>query len=833
MKLLLKAPFLTLLLLFALAAGDQLVAQHHAGSHLTAPPIDTPLRPFGGTIEVTPPRHGGTIEVTPPSPPQIRDIDPWVGPAISEFPGSRSDPRVQRISTDVAITVDGDQRVARVEVEEEFRNTSGRMLEGDYLYPIPAGAVFTDFSLFMGEQELKGEMMNANVARGIYEEIVRRKKDPALIELVGHGLLRARVFPIAAGETRRVILRYTQVLGRDGHLVRLRYPRVVGLFDTGEEDAIQPRHVEGLPQQVIRPNATPPFDLQVTVTDASLFATPYSPTHRIEVRERGDEMIVDHAGTGVAPRDFELFLPLRETSVGVSVVSHAPIGDDGFYMMLLSPPVSTDIPSIPRDLTLVMDVSGSMSGDKIIQARAALDQMLANLGEDDRFRVIAFSSVVRQFQRGFSAAGPDEIRAAREWLASVDADGSTNIQAALQEALQPATGAGRVAQVVFLTDGKPTVGETSVERIVELTRSMVDDERVFGFGVGHDVNTFLLDSLAEGGRGTVSYVGPGEDVEESVSSLTRKIRHPALTDLRIVESPVMLEDGYPQELPDLFFGEDLVLFGRYRGAGAGELLIEGMRGGRMEQLRFDVAFAEEEAGNGFIPKLWAARKAGALTTQVRLHGANPELVEEIRQLGLRYGVLTDYTSYLVEEPGMSLDDATLQQIMRRAAELDVVADQQVGAVAFNRARRDAAAKVAGTLEEAERQMVASLPSQAPAPPRGATAGGDVAMNEPVGGREGFGADADGATRHVVDRLFVMRAGVWTDLRFGDERVVKVAPFSAAYFTLIERLPQLKPFVALGSRVIIAGDGLAVELDEAGASAWAGNDLEAVLAAFGS
>ena len=746
--------------------------------------------------------------------------------------GRARDPRVQRVRTDVTITVDGARRVARVEIEDQFRNNGRRLLEGDYLYPIPPGAVFTDLSLFMGEQELKGEMLPAGTARGIYEEIVRRKKDPALVELLDHGLLRARVFPIAPGETRRIILRYTQVLGRDGHLIRLRYPRVVGMLDADEGPIATPRGEDPRPRAMIQPVARPPFHMTINVTDADLFATPYSPTHRIEVRERDDEIEVSYDGNGGAPRDFELFLPLREESVGVSVVTHAVVGEPGFYMMLLSPPAAAEVSSIPRDLTMVLDVSGSMSGDKIAQARAALDQMLAGLGDADRFRVITFSSVVRQFRNGFSPADGDAIAAARQWLAGVEADGSTNIQAALQEALRPATSNARMAQVVFLTDGKPTVGETAVERIVELARSMIDDERLFVFGVGHDVNTYLLDSLAEGGRGTVSYVGPSDDVEEAVSSLSRKIRHPALTDLRIVDAPVMLEDSYPQELPDLFFGEDLVLFGRYRDSGSGDLVIEGSRAGRVERFEFDVDFLGGEPHNGFILKLWAARKAGALTTQVRLHGASPELVEEIRQLGLRYGVLTEYTSYLVEEPRMSLDDATLQQVMERAREMEVDADRQVGALAFNRAQRDAAAKRVDSLEEAlrvikvtgKRPIAAASAATAPAAPSSGVG---------AAGRYELGEEYEGATRHVVDRMFVMRSGVWTDLRFSDERVVQVAAFSAAYFDLVERLPELIPFFAVGQKVIIAADGLAIEIADTGATEWAGGELEAVGRAFGS
>jgi Ca-activated chloride channel family protein len=364
-----------------------------------------------------------------------------------------------------------------------------------------------------------------------------------------------------------------------------------------------------------------------------------------------------------------------------------------------------------------------------------------------------------------------------------------------------------------------------------MSASLIDDERIFGFGVGHDVNTYLLDSLVDGGRGTVSYVGPGQDVEEAVSSLSRKISRPALSGLRIVESPVVLEDRYPSELPDLFYGEDLVLLGRYRGAGSGTLIIEGTRGGRPERLRFNVEFAASEDGNAFIPKLWATRKAAMLTTQVRLHGASPELVEEIRQLGLRYGILTDYTSYLVEEPGMSLDDATMEQVMERAREQEVAASAQSGAVAFNRARRDAAGKRVGSLQEADRQIVAAArPASVQAIAGDARPVDALRANDP-GRNESF-ADMDGATQHVVDRLFVVRDGVWTDLRFGDERVVKIAPFSAAYFELLRQLPQLKPFIALGSRVIIAGDGLAIELDEAGVEDWTTGELGAVLRAFG-
>jgi Ca-activated chloride channel family protein len=722
----------------------------------------------------------------------------WIEPIHSR----PVDPVVARVRSDVTVTVDGTRRVARFEVEEVFRNRSGAMLEGDYLYPIPAGAVFTDFSLYMGDQELKGEVLPAEKARAIYEEIVRRKKDPALIELVGHGVLRARVFPIDPGDTRRIVLRYTQVLGRDGDLLRLRYPRVVGIIPGTE-------HIEQA-GPLWQGDHDHPFSLTVRVENADLFATPYSPTHTIEVRERdGNEIVITHEGRGDEPRDFQLFLPLREALLGASIVTHALGDEPGYYMLLVSPPPFTEEVGIPRDLTMVLDISGSMEGDKMEQARAALRQLVAGLRAEDRFRIITFNSVVRTFRRGFTDADRANIEEAREYLSGVRPEGSTNIQVALEEALRPDAAEGRLSLVVFLTDGKPTVGETAPERIAQLAEGLLDRERVFAFGVGHDVNTYLLDRLSEGGRGTTSYVRPGEDVEVAVASLSSKISHPALSDFRIVDAPAHLEDSYPSTLPDLFYGEELVVFGRYRGEGSGTLVLEGSRAGETQRFEYRVDFARREHGNTFIPRLWAARKAGALTAQVRLHGASTELIEEIRELGLRYGILTEYTSYLVEEPNILPATVSVREAVDRAQAMSAPAEAQVGASAFTRADRSSRMRQADTMAEAEKVMI--------------TAPG-----------AGEGVANEGAVRHAGNRLFVARAGEWRDIRLEEGvEVVELAPFSDAYFELLRRVPEIGAFFALGERVIIAGDGVTLRLTPEGLTKWEPEKLSMVLRGFGA
>lgn len=716
-------------------------------------------------------------------------------------PGALADVGVRRLGSEVSINIDGATRVAHFEVQEEFRNDSGRVLQGDYLYPIPRGAVFTNLSLFMGENELRGEMLDAGAARAIYEEIVRRRLDPALIEMVGEGLIRARVFPIEPGQTRKIILRYTQVLPREGGVVRLSYPRTTGLIaplDRLDDAMIERRRAIGT-------TATPRFALLARLSSASLFGTPISPTHSIDVhRSDGDvaEIVVRAPADSVDRSDFELLLPLVTDDIDATLLAHSPAPgrESGYFMLMLTPPPAGAEASIARDVTLVLDVSGSMSGHKIEQARSAIEQILRGLRSEDRFRLITFASVVRSFDDDWMRANRKNVTSAVEYLRSVPADGSTNIHDALREALAPVTDAERLSLVVFLTDGVPTVAETDPVRIADLAARLRDGERVFAFGVGEDVNTYLLDRLVEGGRGAVTYVRPDENVEAAVSTLTRKISSPALADLRIVEAPVGLEELYPGTLPDLFHGEELVVLGRYRGAGSGALVLEGTRAGQTQRYRFELDFPRRRTKDEYVMRLWANRKAGALTARLRLHGPDPELIDALRDLGLRYGVLTEYTAYLVQEPGVIGTEEARERIERSALDAAAPPTAQSGTVAFRRARNSAKQLRASSLGEAEQWVY-----------DGVTAGGRQKVS---------------AWHRVGRRIFVDRDEEWVDGALEtDAPELAIAPRGEAWFELLERLPGLRTALALGDRVIIAGEGLTLRIESGGhasigASDWA-------------
>ncbi|HEV2131040.1 MAG TPA: VIT domain-containing protein [Longimicrobiaceae bacterium] len=712
----------------------------------------------------------------------------WIEPR----PGVEGHFGVVKVRTAVSVRVS--DRVARVEVEERFRNRGGGLGEGDYLYPLPGEAVFSNFSLFQGDQELRGETMDASQARAIYEEIVRRKLDPALIELVGHGLIRARVFPINPGETRKITLRYTQLMPRAGDALHFRY--AAGGRYGGTE-----RSVEGAsgPRRVTE---SAPLTFTLTAEEGASFRDPFSPTHEVRVSREGNRLTVRPAGS--LDGDFSLFLPLSRGLVGMTLATHSPSGEEGYFMLTLSPGEARGA-SVPRDLTVVVDVSGSMSGSKMEQARQALRQLLGTLAATDRFRLISFSSGVTAYRPDWTPATAQEIAAARRWVDGLEANGGTNISGALAEAFRARNSDAHLPIVVFLTDGLPSVGEQNPERIAQQAEQSRGRARVFAFGVGYDVNTYLLDRLSGAGRGSTQYVGPEEDVEVALGTLAAKIRHPVLTDLEIAQAPVRLTEVYPAPLPDLFAGEEMVIFGRYQARSAapqGELLVTGRRNERQERFSVVAAFPEHELANDFIPRLWASRKIGVLAQQIRLNGRNPEVEQEIRETALRYGLLSEYTSYLVQEP---LDAPAAPGQAVRLESLTVT-----GAAAPTSGR--AAVRAANRARQ-QREVRSSA---------------ELAAADAVVAAEAGGA----GIRTVAGRQFRQVEGVWTDQGHSrTQRVVQIEPFSRAYFELLRLAPELKPYLGSFEQLLVAGQRASIRVAPGGSREMRRAELAEVVREF--
>jgi Ca-activated chloride channel homolog len=681
---------------------------------------------------------------------------------------------VHKLRTAVTVHVTG--RVASVEVEEWFRNDGAPFGEGDYLYPLPGEAVFSNFSLFQGDKELRGETMDAARARSIYEEIVRRKKDPALIELAGHGLLRARVFPIAQGETRKVTLRYTQMLSRAGDALQFRY--AAGERNIGGV----PRPVNGDVVTQRRPDNVP-LSFTLLIDNPNEFGRPFSPSH---------EVVIGRAGGRVSVRperelsgDFDVFLPLARAGVGLTMITHRPSSENGYFMLTLSPGKVSER-AVPRDVTVVLDVSGSMSGEKMEQARTALHTLLQSLSANDRFRLIAFSDQVRVYRNEWLPATGLPLRNAEEWIDRLRAEGGTNIAGALDEAFVAESPANRLPFVIFITDGLPSIGEQNPERIANRVENARGRARVFAFGVGYDVNTYLLDRLSAAARGTTQYVRPSEDVERAIAALATKIRFPVLADLKIGNTPVRMDEVYPVDLPDLFADEELVIVGRYHATRTVTVpvtvTVSGNRAGRREAYSTTAQFADHSLDNDYIPKIWASRKVGYLSQQLRLHGNNKEILDDLRETALRYGILSEFTAYLVQEPVTVADQDVRQQRAMAPAPMAAVGASAVANAEASRMRREAKTAVAADMASESQQSMAAAGS-----------------------------------RMVAGRAFKKESGGWVDVMHRANRnVIVIEPFSDAYFSLLRALPELQPYWKSLTDVTISGKRTSIKLAAGGA-----------------
>ena len=702
-------------------------------------------------------------------------------------------PAVFRLSSDVR--VDMVDRVLRYEITETFVNRGSRVGEADFMFPLPKGAAFQDLKLEINGEMVAGETMNANQARQIYEEIVRRQRDPALLEWMGYGLLRARIFPIAPGEQKRVVVRFQTVAPREGDALRVDYFRGAR---TNQGEANQ------------QPEGRMSFVL--TYPNDPMYGRAYSPTHSIYEGEystdgyNGDRSSDDRSFASIsrgstrrveirdARGEVTLLIPIRRsTAAAISLLANAPGNDDGFALITLSPP-AVQPRAVPRDLTFVVDVSGSMSGEKIRQARAAGKQILSSLSPIDRFRLIDFSSDVRTFRDGFSAATRENIRAAERYLDELDAQGSTNISGALDEALSSPVQYGRLPIVLFLTDGQPTVGERDASVIASNVAKQRGARRVFTFGVGADLNVSLIEQLALEGRGTASFVRPDESVERAVGIVASRLTSPLVTDVRVRADGVRLRKMHPSGAVDIFAGEDLVILTRYDGSGNAVVRFEGQTTNGPVSWSTRVYFPERSRENSFVARLWATQRVGYLSAEKRKHGGSREIDDEIRDLGERFGIPTEFSSYLVVEPGMN---------RRRDIGSGGPAQLLSGVVGGASAPAPAAIQFEAAKSAAAQRSATSV----------------AAADAAVGMRD------DANIRRAGNVTLVLRDSVWTDVRYKQSgTVLKVKPFSDAYFKLLEMVPDLREPFSVGERVLVTGRSMAIELTPLGEENLTDRDL---------
>lgn len=686
-------------------------------------------------------------------------------------------------------------QVAEVTVEALFHNPNGFRIEGTYLFPIGPGAAVSSFAMTANGKTLEAELLDAEKARRIYEDIVRHLRDPALLEYAGEGLLKARVFPIEPNADVRIQLTYETALRRDGGLTRVVYPFL----------SARPEGTQSIGRTRI----------EVRLETESPLKTLFVPGFDARIERDGSRKarITWERDNQVPDRDFEVIFSEDRRPVGIDFLGYRD-GDEGFFLLLISPDSELQAEQIPaKDVTFVVDTSGSMMGDKIRQVRDALNFCIQSLNPDDRFQIIAFSTDVKPYADGLLPATEENRRKAGEFVAGLRAAGGTAIDAALQAAFRAETPADRPSFVVFLTDGLPTVGDTDPAVILKRAREACGSRRLFAFGVGYDVNTRLLDGLCQGTRGSSSYVRPTENLEVALSAFAEKIAHPVMTGLRLDSAGVRLADMNPPELPDLFRGSELRITGTYRGTGQVEMTLSGDVLGKRETFRFR-ADLDGSSRNTFIPRMWAVSRVGYLQEQIRVNGRSEELVEEIRRLGRKYGILTEYTSFLIVED--NVDRARVDEARRAFREVSAAADRvETGAMAVERSVHAKALQTGGAGQGGFGAAGAAAPGgPVLGVPAGAAGAPVMQVYEAAGIRP---EEVAGMVRQSGEKTFYLRRsdGFWYDSLIPAGSTPRldqeVKAWSAEFFELVRAHPELSRYLQVSDKLVVVLGGKTVKI----------------------
>lgn len=537
------------------------------------------------------------------------------------------------------VTVDIENQYAVTEVDQKFYNSYDRDLVGTYIFPVPEGASVSDFQMVMEGKTYPTEVLEQEEAEALFEEAVVNHEDASLLKYIDQSIISCEV-TIPALESREMKLKYEEILTKNNGMYRYAYTLSTERYSSADIDEVS---------------------VDLNIKSDKMIESVYSPTHEILVdRISPGNVFVSYKVENARPdTDFELFYTVSDDKLGAGLITYEDENGDGYFMFMFAPNMNhfEDL-SLPKDIVFVTDQSGSMSGDKIVQSKSALKYIVSELAAEDRFSIIKFNNNIDSFSTELLGIDSSSRESALDYIENISAGGGTNINDALLDGISilgddwqnKDSSRDSVRVIVFLTDGLPTAGVTNEQTIVDNVRDANSKEEVdasiYVFGLGYDVNTHLLDKIAGENNGISIYIEPDESVETSLTDFYSRIATPLLTDISI-EYDIEVTDVYPQVIPDIYKGSEIILVGRYENAERINIKVTGnLQTG--EQTFTHSFIIRDDSKNDFVPRIWATRKIGNLMNKIRLEGETDELVEEVKTLGLKYGIVTPYTSMMIE-----------------------------------------------------------------------------------------------------------------------------------------------------------------------------------------
>jgi Ca-activated chloride channel family protein len=647
------------------------------------------------------------------------------------------------------VNIEINNQIAKTTVVEVFENKNNVQIEGIYIFPIPPDANISSFSIFIDGKKKQAELLEKEKARNIYEEIVRKMKDPALLEYIDRGMIKLRIFPIFPKEEKKIQIEYLQVLKMRDNLCEYVYPLNIEKF---------------IPEKIKELTITAKITSNIELKNI------YSPNYEIAIkRESKNTAKISYEENNIKPdKDFILYYTVSEKELGLNLLTYKEKEEDGFFLLMASPKYEIEEDILPKEIVFVLDTSGSMAGEKIKQARETLLFCIENLNPEDKFNIIDFNSEVTLYEKNLIRATEKEKKEAKKYIKKLKATGGTDINSALIKGIEIFEKNNLPKFIIFLTDGLPTVGETDVSKIIENINKKNDKNiRIFTFGLGYDVNTILLDKISYYNRGISEYVKPEENIEFKISSFYEKIKNPILTNIELKIEGIKTFQIYPKQFPDIFKGSQLIIVGKYSNSGGCKINLIGEFKNKKKIFEYTGLFPEENEKFEFIPVLWASQKIGFLLEEIRLKGENKELIEEIIELSKKYGIITPYTSFLLTEDKISSDE---ERIERFKASLP---KEDTGELAFG---------TSSYITQMKKKFSISV-----TPP-------DSVKNQIW------------KVKNLGKKTFYFKDGIWTESDYNNEKTIQIKFLSEEYFKLLKLSPEIGKYISIGKNIIFKFKG---------------------------
>lgn len=526
-------------------------------------------------------------------------------------------------------------QIATTHIDQVFFNNTNSVVEATFIFPLPETAIITELIYWFNGKKYVASLRERQAAQNAYNEKIRQRIDPALLQDIGDNIFKLNIAPINPKSDVRFEITYSELLPYEFGKTEYKF-----FLNTTSLSPIPLERVS----------------LKVNATTSTSFVSFDSPSHGNTAESNITEVsasnyTITYGDENFVPKkDYLLRFETSRSNISMNAITYVPtvadsMGADKFFAFWVTPPDNTHNISLPRNICFSADISSSMEGKQLENLKKSMHTFLDGLNSEDRFNIIPFSTNVTKFKGDLVQADAENIAAARKFIDKLSAAGLTNIDDALGTSLKMNYDSTSAKILVLITDGFSSWGEMDENTIIGNAKTNnTHNVRIFPFGVGDSVNKKFMVNLSQQNGGYATFVKQTDSIGIIINDYFKKVSRPVLTDLMIDYGGLSSYDVYEQQIQDLFWGSQVLQFGRYKNGGIYPVKLAGKILKNNFTLEQNITFGEEAGGNKAVARLWAKKKIDFLLNEIVKYGENKELVNAIIDLSIRYGVLSPYTA---------------------------------------------------------------------------------------------------------------------------------------------------------------------------------------------